>query len=204
MRGLKLYKKYIKNLLDFLLSLLMLIILSPIFLIIGIISKIEEPKGTIFFKQYRAGVDNKPFLCYKFRSMKMDAPKNSSTWELENPDQFITPLGKFLRKTSLDELPQLINIFKGDMSFIGPRPVILKEKELLDLRAANGATKAKPGITGLSQISGRDNLSPALKAETDGIYAENITFIKDLKIFLKTIPKVLRGEGVTEGKQNFN
>ena len=134
----------------------------------------------------------------------MDAPKNASTWELENPDQFITPLGKFLRKTSLDELPQLYNILKGDMSFIGPRPVILKEKELLDLRAANGATKAKPGITGLSQISGRDNLAPAVKAKTDGIYASDITFMNDLKIFLKTIPKVFKGEGVREGKQNFN
>lgn len=204
MRRLVLYKKYIKDLLDFLLSLLMLIILSPLFLIIGIISKIEEPKGTIFFKQYRAGVDNKPFLCYKFRSMKMDTPKNTATWELDNPDQFITSLGKFLRKTSLDELPQLINIFKGEMSFIGPRPVILEERELLDLRAANGASKAKPGITGLSQISGRDNLSPDLKAKTDEIYAKNISFRKDLKIFLKTIPKVLLGEGVREGKQNFN
>lgn len=197
------YRKYIKHLLDFLLSLVLLIILSPLFLIIAIVSKIIEPKGTVFFKQYRAGVDNKPFLCYKFRSMRMDAPKNASTWELENPDQFITPLGKFLRKTSLDEIPQLINILKGDMSFVGPRPVILKETELLELRKANGASKVRPGITGLSQISGRDNLSPAVKAETDGIYANDINFIDDMKIFLKTIPKVLQGEGVTEGKQNF-
>lgn len=197
------YKNYIKKLLDFMLSFLLLIILSPLFLIIAIISKIEEPKGTIFFKQERAGVDNKPFMCYKFRSMSMDAPQNASTWELENPDSFITPLGKFLRKTSLDELPQLINIVKGDMSFVGPRPVILKERELLDLRAANGSAKAKPGITGLSQISGRDNLDPATKAHTDSIYANDITFINDLKIFLKTIPKVFKAEGVREGKQNF-
>ena len=188
---------------DFVLSFLLLIILSPLFLIIAIISKIEEPKGTVLFKQERAGVGNKAFLCYKFRSMKMDAPKNASTWELENPEAFITPLGKFLRKTSIDELPQLINILKGDMSFVGPRPVILKEKELLDLREANGASNAKPGITGLSQISGRDNLSPAVKAETDGIYARDITFIKDVRIVLKTIPKVFKSEGVREGKQNF-
>lgn len=197
------YKNYIKKLLDFVLSFILLIILSPIFLIIAIVSKIEEPKGTIFFKQERAGVDNKPFMCYKFRSMKMDAPQNASTWELENPDYFITPLGKFLRKTSLDELPQLINIVKGDMSFVGPRPVILKERELLDLRTANGSAKAKPGITGLSQISGRDNLDPATKAQTDSIYANDITFINDLKIILKTIPKVFKAEGVIEGKQNF-
>lgn len=197
------YKNYIKKLLDFVLSFLLLIILSPIFLIIAIISKIEEPKGTIFFKQERAGVDNKPFMCYKFRSMSMDAPQNESTWELENPDSFITPLGKFLRKTSLDELPQLINIVKGDMSFVGPRPVILKERELLDLREANGSAGAKPGITGLSQISGRDNLDPATKAHTDAIYANDITFINDLKIILKTIPKVFKAEGVREGKQDF-
>lgn len=133
----------------------------------------------------------------------MDAPKNASTWEIENPDELITSWGKFLRKTSLDELPQLINILKGDMSFVGPRPVILREEELLSLRAANGAYSAKPGITGLSQISGRDNLSPKDKAYTDGIYAADVNFIDDMKIFFKTIPKVLFGSDVTEGKQNF-
>ena len=197
------YRKYIKNILDFLFALILLILLSPLFLIIAIISKIEEPDGTVYFKQERAGVYNKPFLCFKFRSMKMSAPKNASTWELDNPDAYITPLGKFLRKTSLDEIPQLINILKGDMSFVGPRPVILKEKELLDLRAANNAYSAKPGITGLSQISGRDNLSPKDKAYTDGLYAVSYTHLRALKIFLKTIPKVLSSEGVTEGKQNF-
>lgn len=197
------YQNLIKPLLDFLLSLILIVILSPLFLIIAIISKIYEPEGTVFFKQDRAGSFNEPFVCYKFRSMKMSAPKNASTWELDNPEAYITPLGKFLRKTSLDELPQLINILKGDMSFVGPRPVILKEKELLDLRAKNNAYSAKPGITGLSQISGRDNLSPKEKAYTDGIYASQVTFINDLKILLKTIPKVLSGDDVTEGKQNF-
>lgn len=197
------YQKYIKNILDFLFALILLILLSPLFLIIAIISKIEEPDGTVYFKQERAGMYNMPFLCYKFRSMKMSAPKNASTWELEHPEDYITPLGKFLRKTSLDELPQLINILRGEMSFIGPRPVILKEQELLTLREKNGAYIAKPGITGLSQISGRDNLPPKLKAETDGKYAEDITFINDLKILFMTIPKVLSSEGVTEGKQNF-
>lgn len=198
------YQKYIKNILDFIFSLILIILLSPLFLILSIISKIYEPHGTILFKQDRAGIYNKPFECYKFRSMKMSAPKNASTWELDDPDSLITPFGKFLRKTSLDELPQLFNIFKGDMSFIGPRPVILKEKELLDLRAENGAYMAKPGITGLSQISGRDNLAPKDKAYTDGLYANDISFINDFKILLKTIPKVLSADGVTEGKQNFN
>lgn len=197
------YQNYIKNILDFLFALILLILLSPLFMIIAIISKIEEPDGTVYFKQERAGIYNRPFLCYKFRSMKMSAPQNASTWELEHPEDYITPLGKFLRKTSLDELPQLINILRGEMSFIGPRPVILKEQELLTLREKNGAYVAKPGITGLSQISGRDNLPPKLKAETDGKYAEDITFINDLKILFMTIPKVLSSEGVTEGKQNF-
>lgn len=197
------YKKYIKNILDFIFSLIFLIILSPLILIVGLISKIYEPKATILFKQKRAGVDNKAFICYKFRSMKMTAPNNASTYELENPDEFITPWGKFLRKTSIDEIPQLFNILKGDMSFIGPRPVILKEKELLDLRYENGAASVKPGITGLSQISGRDNLPPAIKAKTDGIYANDISFRNDLKILLKTIPKVLKAEGVSEGKKEF-
>lgn len=197
------YQKYIKNILDFLFSLLLIILLSPLFLILIIISKISEPSGSVFFTQERAGVFNKPFMCYKFRSMKMNAPRNASTWELENADSLITPFGKFLRKTSLDELPQLFNILKGDMSFIGPRPVILKEEELLKLRALNGAYKAKPGITGLSQISGRDNLAPKDKAYTDGVYANDISFKNDLKILLMTIPKVLSADGVTEGKQNF-
>ena len=198
------YQKYIKNILDFILSLILIILLSPLFLILSIISKIYEPHGTILFRQDRAGIYNEPFECLKFRSMKMNAPKNASTWELDDPDSLITPFGKFLRKTSLDELPQLFNIIRGDMSFIGPRPVILKERELLDLRAANGAYKAKPGITGLSQISGRDNLSPKDKAYTDGLYANDISFINDLKIFLKTIPKVLSQDGVSEGKKNFS
>lgn len=197
------YQKYVKNILDFFFSLLLILLLSPLFLIISLISKIKEPKGTILFRQKRAGENNQPFICYKFRSMKMSAPANASTWEIENPDELMTSWGKVLRKTSLDELPQLFNILKGDMSFIGPRPVILKETKLLELREANGASTAKPGITGLAQISGRDNLSPADKADLDGKYAAKISFINDIKILLSTIPKVLAGEGVTEGKQNF-
>lgn len=198
------YKKYVKNAADRILALFALIVLSPVFLIIAIVLKISEPKATVYFIQERSGQDRKPFDCYKFRSMSMNAPKNASTWELENADNFITPVGAFLRKTSLDEIPQLINILRGEMSFIGPRPVILKETELLDLREKYGATKVKPGITGLSQISGRDNLPPKQKAEIDGDYANNITFTKDFLIMLKTVPAVLKGEGVSEGKNDFN
>lgn len=197
------YQKYVKNILDFLLSFILLIILSPLFLLIAIISKISEPKGKVFFRQARAGLNSQPFTCYKFRSMKMTAPAEASTWELDNPNDLITPLGKLLRKTSLDELPQLINIFLGDMSFVGPRPVILKETELIEARKANKADRVKPGITGLSQISGRDDLSPKEKAYTDGLYAADLSFRNDAKIILKTIPKVIKADGVTEGKQDF-
>lgn len=197
------YKKYIKNAIDRILSLLAIIILSPLFLIIAIVVKISEPDSKVFFIQDRSGQYRKTFKCYKFRTMTSNAPKNAPTWELENPESYITKVGAFLRKTSLDELPQLINILKGDMSFVGPRPVILQEKELLDLREEYGACKVKPGITGLSQISGRDNLAPREKAKTDAYYANHLTFLMDFKIVLKTIPAVLKGEGVAEGKNEF-
>lgn len=196
------YQKYIKFVLDKILAIIALIILSPIIIITALIIKIKEPKDPILFIQDRSGINRKSFKCYKFRSMRTTAPKNASTWELENPENYITPFGAFMRKTSLDELPQLFNILKGDMSFVGPRPVILKEIELLDLREEYGATKVKPGITGLSQISGRDNLPPRQKAKMDGLYAKNVNFIDDMKLFLKTIPAVIFGEGITEGKRD--
>ncbi|MDO4593818.1 MAG: sugar transferase [Tissierellia bacterium] len=198
------YQNYIKNILDRIFALIVLIILSPIYIIIALISKIIEPKGKVIFSQYRSGKDRKPFMCYKFRSMTMDAPKNESTYELKNAHNYITPFGSFLRRTSLDELPQIFNILKGDMSFVGPRPVILKETKLLDLREEKGACKVKPGITGLSQISGRDNLGPRKKAETDAIYANNVCFRNDLKIILLTIPNVLFSKGITEGEQDID
>lgn len=196
------YENYIKFILDKVLAVIALILLSPIILITALIIKIKEPKSPVLFIQDRSGRYRKPFKCYKFRSMRTSAPKNASTWELENPENYITPFGAFMRKTSLDELPQLINIIKGDMSFVGPRPVILKETELLDLREDYGACKVKPGITGLSQISGRDDLPPKKKAKMDGLYAKNVNFIDDMKLFLKTIPAVLFGEGVSEGKRD--
>lgn len=195
------YENYVKNILDRILALLGLIILSPIFLLTAIAIKIEEPRGKVFFIQDRSGKEGKAFSCIKFRSMSTEAPNNAATWELDNADSYITKVGRFIRKTSIDELPQLINIIRGDMSIVGPRPVILKEEELINLRREFGALSVRPGITGLSQISGRDNLPPSKKAETDGEYAANVTFLNDLKIILKTIPQVLSGEGVSEGKK---
>lgn len=197
------YQKYVKNAADRILSLLAIIILSPILIFVALLIKIIEPKSKVLFIQKRSGQNRKEFNCYKFRSMSDSAPQNASTWELENAENYITPLGSFLRKTSLDELPQLFNILKGEMSFIGPRPVILKETELLDLREKLGATKVKPGITGLAQISGRDNVSVEKKAQADAEYANNVCFITDFKLMLMTIPKVLSGDGIKEGKNNF-
>lgn len=196
------YRKYIKFILDKILAVIALVLLSPLILITALIIKIKEPDSKVLFIQERSGLNRKPFKCYKFRSMRSDAPKNASTWELENPENFITPFGKFMRKTSLDELPQLFNILKGDMSFVGPRPVILKETKLLDLREKYGACKVKPGITGLAQISGRDDLPPKKKAKMDGLYAKNVNFIDDIKLFLKTIPAVISSEGIREGKRD--
>lgn len=195
------YENYVKNILDRILALLGLIILSPIFLLTALAIKIEEPKGKVFFIQDRSGKEGEAFSCIKFRSMSTEAPSNAATWELDNADSYITKVGHFIRKTSIDELPQLINIIRGDMSIVGPRPVILKEEELINLRRQYGALSVRPGITGLSQISGRDNLPPHKKAKTDGEYAANVTFLNDLKIILKTIPQVLSGEGVSEGKK---
>ncbi|MGO3017852.1 MAG: sugar transferase [Anaerococcus sp.] len=197
------YQKYIKNAADRTLAILAIIVLSPLFVLLALAIKISEPKSKVLFIQERSGQYRRIFNCYKFRSMSDKAPKNAATWELENAENFITPLGAFLRKTSLDELPQLFNILKGEMSFIGPRPVILKETDLLDLREKLGATKVKPGITGLAQISGRDNVSVEKKAQADAEYANKVNFKTDFKLMLMTIPKVLSGDGIAEGKNDF-
>ncbi|MDO5047666.1 MAG: sugar transferase [Anaerococcus sp.] len=194
------YERYIKNIIDRLLASLALIILLPIFIITGLAIKIEDPKGQVFFIQDRQGIFGKPFRCIKFRSMATNAPKEAASWELDNADSYITHVGAFIRKTSIDELPQLINIIKGDMAIVGPRPVILKEEKLISLRKEYGALGVRPGITGLSQISGRDTLGIRKKAQMDGLYAKNVSFINDLKIILKTIPQVLSSEGISEGR----
>lgn len=189
---------YIKRILDILLSFLGLIILSPIFLIIIVVIKIDS-RGPIFFKQKRLGIHKNYFNIIKFRTMRSDTPKDIPTHILENPDQWITNVGKLLRKTSLDELPQIINILKGEMSIIGPRPALWNQYDLIDERDKYGANDIRPGLTGWAQINGRDELPIEIKANYDGEYAKKMNFIFDVKCFFGTIVSVLKRDGVVEG-----
>ncbi len=188
----------IKRLMDIILSLFGLILLTPIFLIIIIAIKIDS-KGPVFFKQKRVGIHKSHFNIYKFRTMKINTPKDIPTHMLENPEQWITKVGKFLRKTSLDELPQIINIFKGDMSIIGPRPALWNQYDLIEERDKYGANDIRPGLTGLAQISGRDELPIPVKAKLDGDYVNKISLWMDIKCFIGTILSVLKRDGVVEG-----
>lgn len=192
-----------KRAFDLVVSVIALIVLSPIILIISILIKLNN-KGSIIFKQYRVGKDNKEFVIYKFRSMVEYAPEVAST-ALENPDEYITNMGKLLRKTSLDELPQLLNIIKGDMSLVGPRPVINdeSEKELLKLRTEYGVHKLVPGLTGWAQVNGRDNMSTARKITLEKEYLERQSFVFDTKILFMTFVKVFRQEGIVEGREEL-
>jgi len=191
------YKYFFKRLFDIVFSLLAIVILLLPMIIIAIAVRCDS-KGRAFFVQERYGKNKKVFKCYKFRSMSEDAPHEMATKDFQG-GQYITKVGHFLRKTSLDEIPQLFNILKGDMSFIGPRPVILSETELTEYREACGALKIRPGLTGLAQVSGRDHLvDMSVKAEIDGIYAKNLSFFGDIKIFFKTVKKVLKQEDIVE------
>ncbi|MBU5331129.1 sugar transferase [Anaerocolumna aminovalerica] len=188
----------IKRLIDFILSFLGLIILAPIFLLLIIAIKFDS-KGPVLFKQKRVGIRKKYFYILKFRTMRIDTPKDTPTHLLENPEQWITKVGKFLRKTSLDELPQIINILKGDMSIIGPRPALWNQYDLIKEREKYGANDVPVGLTGWAQINGRDELEIEVKAMLDGEYAEKIGFLMDLKCFFKTVISVLISDGVVEG-----
>lgn len=192
------YNKFIKRWIDFILALIGLVVLSPIFLLIIMSIKLTS-KGPILFKQKRVGKNKELFKIYKFRTMKIDTPKDSPTHLLENPDSFITKVGKFLRKTSLDELPQLINIIKGQMSFIGPRPALWNQYDLVNERDKYGANDIYPGLTGWAQINGRDELAIPKKAQLDGFYTSKISFFFDVKCFIGTIISVLKTDGVVEG-----
>lgn len=192
------YKDGLKRGIHFLLSLVGIIVLSPILLILCIAIKIDS-KGPVIFKQKRVGKNKTHFYIYKFRTMKVDTPKETPTHLLSNPDFFITRVGKFLRKTSLDELPQLFNILKGDMAVIGPRPALWNQYDLIEERDKYHANDIRPGLTGLAQISGRDELEVEYKARLDGQYTANITPIMDLKCFFGTIISVFKSEGVVEG-----
>ena len=192
-----LYKNVIKRILDISVSLVALIVLLIPFLIIALLIKFDS-KGPVFFKQVRMGKDDVPFDILKFRSMYETAPHQMSTSQLDNTSQHVTTIGKFLRKTILDELPQLINVIKGDMSIVGPRPLILSEKNVLNLRTRNGASKVLPGITGLAQVNGRDELPDDEKAQFDSYYAANVSLSLDFKIIMKTFIDVLDERGIKE------
>lgn len=192
------YDKVIKRVIDLILSLLGLIILSPIFIILCIWIKLDS-KGPILFKQKRVGIHKSYFNIYKFRTMYVDTPKDMPTHMLSDPDQYITKAGKFLRKTSLDELPQIINILKGEMSIIGPRPALWNQEDLIEERDKYKANDVRPGLTGWAQINGRDELEIEDKAKLDGDYVKHMSFLFDLKCFFGTITSVLKSDGVVEG-----
>lgn len=193
----KLYP-YIKRLIDIIFSLLGLIILSPLLFFIALLIKIDS-EGSILFKQKRVGIHKSYFNILKFRTMRIDTPKDMPTHMLRNPDAFITNIGKFLRKTSLDELPQIINILKGEMSIIGPRPALWNQYDLIAERDKYGVNDIRPGLTGWAQINGRDELPIDIKAKLDGEYVQNMGFGFDVKCFFKTIAYVLKRDGIIEG-----
>lgn len=190
---------YVKQTIDFLLALIGVIVLWPVFLIIAIAIKTSS-KGPILFKQKRLGKNKSEFYILKFRTMRTDTPQDMPTHLLEDPDFFITKVGKFLRKTSLDELPQIINILKGEMSIVGPRPALWNQYDLIAERDKYGANDIKPGLTGLAQINGRDELSIEKKASLDGEYVRKMSLLVDARCFFSTIISVLNHDGVVEGR----
>ncbi len=194
------YVKYIKRILDIIISALALIILLPFFCIFAVIIKLES-KGPVFFKQERIGKDKKHFKIYKFRTMRTDTPKDTPTHMLRNADTYITRFGNIMRKTSIDELPQIINILKGEMSIIGPRPALWNQDDLVEERDKYNANNVKPGLTGWAQVNGRDELEIPIKAKFDGEYIEKMSFMFDVKVFFRTVIKVFKHDGVVEGKK---
>jgi O-antigen biosynthesis protein WbqP len=188
----------IKRLTDIFLSSIGGIVLSPLFLILIIAIKLDS-RGPILFKQKRIGINKTHFNILKFRTMKINTPKDTPTHLLENPEHYITRMGWFLRKTSLDELPQIWNIFVGQMSIIGPRPALWNQYDLIEERDKYGANDVPPGLTGWAQINGRDELPIEVKAKLDGEYVEKIGFLMDIKCFFGTIVSVVKSDGVVEG-----
>ena len=192
------YRTFFKRLLDIILSGCAIVILSPLLLVIAVAIKIDDP-GPVLFRQKRVGIHKTHFSIMKFRTMKMDTPKDTPTHLLENPEQYITKVGKFLRKSSLDELPQIFQIFTGKMSIIGPRPALWNQFDLIAERDKYGANDVRPGLTGWAQINGRDELPIEVKARFDGEYVEKLSFLFDCKCFFGTIGAVLKHDGVVEG-----
>ena len=193
------YAKFLKRLIDIVLSACALIVLSPLYLILAIAIKIDSP-GPVLFKQKRFGIHKTYFDILKFRTMRIDTPRDVPTHMLENPEKWITRVGKFLRKTSLDELPQIAQIYTGEMSIIGPRPALWNQYDLIAERDKYGANDIRPGLTGWAQINGRDELEIPVKAKFDGEYVEKISFVMDWKCFWGTIVAVLKHDGVVEGR----
>ena len=195
------YLLFGKRLLDIILAGIATILLSPFFLFVSVVIKITDP-GPIFFSQRRITKGKNHFQILKFRTMKTSAPKDCPTHLLKNPDEFITPIGRFLRKTSLDELPQLFNILAGDMSIVGPRPALWNQFDLIEQRDFYKANDILPGLTGWAQINGRDELTIDIKAKLDGYYVEHCSLMTDLSIIFRTAFAVFLAKGVQEGAQD--
>lgn len=194
------YCNCFKRIIDIVLSGACLLLGWPVLAIIAIAIKLDSP-GPVLFRQQRVGKGKRLFPILKFRTMRTDTPKDMPTHLLQNPDAFITRTGRFLRKTSLDELPQLINIFMGDMAVVGPRPALYNQDDLIAERDKYGANDVRPGLTGLAQVSGRDELPIPVKAKLDGAYVQRITFLGDMKLIFRTAISVVKKEGIVEGAQ---
>ena len=192
------YKKFGKRCLDVILSGCGIVILAPLMALIALAIKVDDP-GPVFFRQKRVGIHKSYFHILKFRTMKMDTPRDTPTHLLENPQKYITRVGGVLRKTSLDELPQIFQIFSGKMSVIGPRPALWNQEDLIEERDRYGANDVRPGLTGWAQINGRDELPIAVKARFDGEYVQRLSFLSDCRCFFGTILSVLKHDGVVEG-----
>lgn len=192
------YRKYGKRLFDIILSGCGIVILSPVYLLVALAIVLDDP-GPVFFRQKRVGIHKTHFQILKFRTMRMCTPHDVPTHLLDDPEQYITRVGRFLRKTSLDELPQIFQIFTGKMAVIGPRPALWNQYDLIEQRDLYGANDVRPGLTGWAQINGRDELPIEVKARLDGEYVRNLSFLFDCKCFFGSITAVLKHEGVVEG-----
>ena len=192
------YVKRYKRILDVILSCIALFFLAPVFYLLMILIKLDS-KGPVFFKQKRVGIHKTYFTLFKFRTMRVDTPKDIPTHLLEDPEAYITKIGRFLRKTSMDELPQLLNILSGEMSIVGPRPALWNQDDLITERDKYRANDIRPGLTGWAQINGRDELSINEKARLDGVYINELSFFMDCRCLVGTIKSVLGNEGIVEG-----
>ncbi len=194
------YQRFIKRVLDIVVSTIGLIVASPLFLILAVWIKLDS-NGPVFFLQRRIGIHRSTFNIFKFRTMRIDTPRDLATHLLKDSDRWITRAGRFLRKTSLDELPQLVNILRGEMSVIGPRPALWNQDDLIALREQYGANDVVPGLTGWAQVNGRDSISLEEKARLDGEYTSNVSFLMDIKCLFMTVGVVLNRKGYSEGQR---